>query len=40
MDIAATSWNRVPSVKEIPSGPTGFGVRTLARLALGMGRKR
>lgn len=34
MDIAAPSWNRVAGLREMPSGPTGFGVRTLARLAL------
>jgi leucyl aminopeptidase len=39
MDIAAPSWNRIASLTEIPSGPSGFGVRTLARLALGMGAK-
>jgi leucyl aminopeptidase len=39
LDIAAPSWNRIPSVTEIPSGPSGFGVRTLTRLALGMGAK-
>jgi leucyl aminopeptidase len=40
IDMAAVSWNRVPSVKEIPSGPTGFGVRTLTRLVVGMGTRR
>ncbi|HEV3233448.1 MAG TPA: leucyl aminopeptidase [Candidatus Dormibacteraeota bacterium] len=39
LDIAAPSWNRVSALKEVPSGPSGFGVRTLARLALGMGQK-
>ena len=39
IDMAAASWNRVASVKEIPSGPTGFGVRTLTRLAVGMGAR-
>ena len=33
LDIAAPSWNRVGAVGEIPKGPSGFGVRTLARLA-------
>jgi leucyl aminopeptidase len=33
LDIAAPSWNRVSGVVEIPKGPTGFGVRTLASLA-------
>jgi leucyl aminopeptidase len=40
MDIAAPSWNRVGSIKEIPKGPSGFGVRTLTRLALTIGSKR
>jgi leucyl aminopeptidase len=35
IDMAAPSWNRVSGLREIPSGPTGFGVRTLIRLALG-----
>jgi leucyl aminopeptidase len=39
IDIAAPSWNRVSGLKEVPGGPSGFGVRTLARLALRMGRK-
>jgi leucyl aminopeptidase len=33
LDIAAPSWNHVGSVGQIPKGPSGFGVRTLARLA-------
>jgi leucyl aminopeptidase len=33
LDIAAPSWNRVASVGQIPRGPSGFGVRTLTRLA-------
>jgi leucyl aminopeptidase len=33
LDIAAPSWNRVGSVGQVPKGPSGFGVRTLARLA-------
>jgi leucyl aminopeptidase len=33
LDIAAPSWNRVGAVGQIPKGPSGFGVRTLARLA-------
>ena len=36
IDMAAPSWNRVGAVKEIPQGPTGFGVRTLIRLAQGL----
>ena len=39
LDIAAPSWNRVPKVKQIPQGPSGFGVRTLAHLALRLGRQ-
>ncbi|HXO67086.1 MAG TPA: M17 family peptidase N-terminal domain-containing protein [Candidatus Dormibacteraeota bacterium] len=36
VDMAAPSWNRVAGVKQIPGGPAGFGVRTLAHLAMGM----
>jgi leucyl aminopeptidase len=36
VDMAAPSWNRVAGVKQIPGGPAGFGVRTLAQLAVGM----
>jgi leucyl aminopeptidase len=40
IDMAAPSWNRVPGLSEVPSGPSGFGVRLLTRLALTMGAKR
>jgi leucyl aminopeptidase len=33
IDMAAPSWNRVASVREVPRGPSGFGVGTLAGLA-------
>ena len=33
IDMAAPSWNRVAAITDMPKGPTGFGVRTLARLA-------
>jgi leucyl aminopeptidase len=36
IDMAAPSWNRVAAVKQVPSGPLGFGVRTLAHLAMAM----
>lgn len=36
VDIAAPSWNRVAGLKQVPAGPTGFGVRTLSHLAMGM----
>jgi leucyl aminopeptidase len=36
IDMAAPSWNRVASVQEVPRGPSGFGVGTLAGLAAGM----
>ncbi|MFN2462359.1 MAG: leucyl aminopeptidase [Candidatus Dormibacteria bacterium] len=33
VDMAAPSWNRVGSIKDMPSGPTGYGVRLLVNLA-------
>jgi leucyl aminopeptidase len=33
IDMAAPSWNRVAAIKDMPKGPTGFGVRTLVNLA-------
>ncbi|HEV1997880.1 MAG TPA: leucyl aminopeptidase [Candidatus Dormibacteraeota bacterium] len=33
VDMAAPSWNRVSAIKEMPKGPTGFGVRMLVNLA-------
>jgi leucyl aminopeptidase len=33
IDMAAPSWNRVAAVREVPRGPAGFGVGTLASLA-------
>jgi leucyl aminopeptidase len=33
IDMAAPSWNRVAAVREVPRGPAGFGVGTLAHLA-------
>jgi leucyl aminopeptidase len=38
IDIAAPSWNRVASVSQVPRGPAGFGVGTLANLAALMAR--
>ena len=35
IDMAAPGWNRVGAIKEMPQGPTGFGVRLLANLAEG-----
>jgi len=33
VDMAAPGWNRVGSIKEMPKGPTGYGVRLLVNLA-------
>jgi leucyl aminopeptidase len=33
LDIASPSWNHVAKLTQVPKGPYGFGVRTLARLA-------
>jgi leucyl aminopeptidase len=33
IDMAAPSWNRVASLREVPRGPSGFGVGTLTGLA-------
>ena len=33
VDMAAPSWNRVGAIKDMPKGPTGFGVRLLVNLA-------
>ncbi len=33
IDMAAPSWNRVAAVRQVPRGPAGFGVGTLATLA-------
>ncbi|MDQ6748442.1 MAG: hypothetical protein M3010_10115, partial [Candidatus Dormibacteraeota bacterium] len=33
VDMAAPSWNRVGAIKEMPRGPSGFGVRMLVNLA-------
>jgi leucyl aminopeptidase len=33
IDMAAPSWNRVASVRQVPRGPSGFGVGTLTNLA-------
>ena len=33
IDMAAPSWNRTAAIKQMPKGPTGFGVRTLVNLA-------
>lgn len=33
VDMAAPGWNRVAAIKEMPKGPTGYGVRLLANLA-------
>jgi leucyl aminopeptidase len=33
MDIAAPSWNHNAKLRQVPSGPSGYGVRTMARLA-------
>jgi leucyl aminopeptidase len=32
IDMAAPSWNRVGAIKEMPQGPSGFGVRMLTNL--------
>jgi leucyl aminopeptidase len=36
IDMAAPSWNRVTSVRQVPRGPSGFGVGILAGLAEAM----
>jgi leucyl aminopeptidase len=36
VDMAAPSWNRVAGLKQVPAGPSGFGVRALTHLAMGM----
>ncbi|MGI8607748.1 MAG: leucyl aminopeptidase family protein [Candidatus Dormibacteria bacterium] len=33
VDMAAPAWNRTGAIKDMPKGPTGFGVRTLVGLA-------
>jgi len=33
IDMAAPSWNRVGAIKDMPKGPTGYGVRLLVNLA-------
>ena len=33
VDMAAPSWNRVGVIKDMPKGPTGYGVRLLVNLA-------
>jgi leucyl aminopeptidase len=33
VDMAAPSWNRVGAIKDMPRGPTGYGVRLLTGLA-------
>ncbi|GAC1581556.1 MAG: leucyl aminopeptidase [Candidatus Dormibacteria bacterium] len=33
VDMAAPSWNRVGAIKDMPKGPTGYGVRLLVNLA-------
>ncbi|HEY8739653.1 MAG TPA: leucyl aminopeptidase [Candidatus Dormibacteraeota bacterium] len=33
VDMAAPSWNRVSAIREMPKGPSGFGVRILTNLA-------
>ena len=33
VDMAAPSWNRTGAIKDMPKGPTGFGVRLLVNLA-------
>jgi len=38
VDMAAPGWNRVGSIKEMPKGPTGYGVRLLVNLAERMAR--
>ena len=40
IDMAAPSWNRVPAVRQVPRGPAGFGVGTLAILATLMAEAR
>ena len=40
IDMAAPSWNRVAAVRQVPRGPAGFGVGTLALLATLMAKAR
>ena len=35
LDIASPSWNWNPKLRQVPQGPTGYGVRTMYHLAAG-----